>query len=339
MLSRLLGAAAGLAALAFCAQTASAETVTIRYSSWLPVNHWYVDSTIVPYLKEIETVTEGRVKIDILPKIVGTPQSQFDVVRDGLADMSWIVVGYTPGRFKLAEMGELPFGGESTATGPAFHRTYMEHFAKYDEFRGVEVLGIYTGSVGHVATKNRPVQSVADFSGLKLRSAAAGATEALQLIGAVPILKSAAEAYEMLSTGSIDGSLMIPETVTSSNALDLLNTFTRIPGGFFNTVHAIVINPERWAEISAEDQQAILSVSGEKLAAAVGEAYAKQNAEAFSAMEKAGYTIGELSAEETAKLKEALSPIEDKWIATTKERGVENADEILAQFRASAPAN
>ena len=130
MLSKLLCTAATLAAIALSAQSALAETV-IRYSSWLPVNHWYVAGTIVPYLKEIENVTGGRVKVDILPKIVGTPQSQFDVVKEGLADMSWIVVGYTPGRFKLAEMGELPFGGDSTSTGPAFHRTYMKHFAKH----------------------------------------------------------------------------------------------------------------------------------------------------------------------------------------------------------------
>jgi TRAP-type transport system periplasmic protein len=339
MIRKFLLAAAAAAALAASAGAAFAETVTIRYSSWLPVNHWYVGGTIVPYLEEIEKVTEGRVKVDILPKMVGTPQSQFDVVRDGLADMSWIVVGYTPGRFKLAEMGELPFGGDSTATGPAFHRTYMDNFAKHDEFKGIELVAIYTGSPGHVATKNRPVATMEDFKGLKLRSAAAGATEALNLLGAVPILKSAAEAFEMLSTGAIDGSLMIPETVVSANSLDLLNTFTVVPGGFFNTVHAIIINPERWAEISPEDQKAILAISGEKLAGAVGEAYATQNAEAFEAMKNAGYTVGELSAEETAKVKEALKPIEEKWIAAAKEKGVENAAEILAEFRASVPAN
>lgn len=339
MLRKILFATAGAVALAMSAGAAFAETVTIRYSSWLPVNHWYVGGTIVPYLEEIEKVTEGRVKVDILPKIVGTPQSQFDVVRDGLADMSWIVVGYTPGRFKLAEMGELPFGGDSTTTGPAFHRMYMDNFAAFDEFKGVDLLAIYTGSPGNVATKGRPVKTVDDFKGLKLRSAAAGATEALTLLGAVPILKSAAEAFEMLSTGAIDGSLMIPETVVSSNALDLLNTFTTIPGGFFNTVHAIIINPERWAAISPEDQKAILAISGEKLAGAVGAAYAKQNEEAFAAMEKAGYTIGELDADQTARLKEALKPIEATWIAAAKEKGVENPEDILTKFRSTAPAN
>ncbi|MCV0394914.1 MAG: TRAP transporter substrate-binding protein [Rhizobiaceae bacterium] len=339
MLKKLILATAGIAALAMAASAAQAETVTIRYSSWLPVNHWYVGGSIVPYLEEIEEVTEGRVKVEILPKIVGTPQSQFDVVRDGLADMSWIVTGYTPGRFKLSEMGELAFGGDSTATGPAFHRTYMEHFAKFNEFEGVEVVAIYTGSPGHVATKDRIVETIDDFKGLKLRSAAAGATEALNLLGAVPILKSAAEAFEMLSTGAIDGSLMIPETVVSANSLDLLNTFTVVPGGFFNTVHAIIINPEKWNAISEDDQEAILAISGEKLAATVGKAYAKQNAEAFDAMEEAGYTIGELDAEQTAKLQEALAPIEEKWIEEAIAIGVENPAEILAEFRESSPTN
>jgi TRAP-type C4-dicarboxylate transport system substrate-binding protein len=330
---RLIGLAGALA-FTFATTAAFADTVTIRYSSWLPTTHWLVGGSLVPYLEEIEKVTEGRVKVEILPKVVGTAASQFDVVRDGLADMSWIVAGYTPGRFKLAEMGELPFNGDTAEISPAFHRAYMKNLARYDEFRGVEVLAIYAASPGHVATRTRQVNTLEDFRGLKLRSASEVATTSLTLLGAVPILKSSTEAFEMLSTGAIDGSLMIPETVVGTNALDLLQHFTVIPGGFFNTVHLMIINPDKWAEIAPEDQKAIQAISGEKLARTVGDAYVKQNQLAFEAMKKAGYTINEVSPDVLAQIKETLKPVEMGWIDAARAKGVADPAAALAEFRA-----
>jgi TRAP-type C4-dicarboxylate transport system substrate-binding protein len=323
-------------ALALGSNLAAAQTVTIKYSSWVPATHWVYTGPAVPYLKEIETVTEGRVKVEVLPKTVGTPQSQFDVVRDGLADMSWIVVGYTPGRFKLAEMGELPFSGDSAGMSAAFHRTYVKHFAKASEFRGVELLGVWSVPPVHVATRTKPVKTLEDFKGLKLRTASDISTRHMTLLGGVPILKSSAEAFEMLSSGAIDGSLMIPETVVSTNALGLLKYFTIVPGGFNGVSQAMVINPDVWAKISPKDQAAIRAISGEKLAQRFGDAYQKVNTEAYDAMRKAGYTIQELSPQVLAQMKDKLNPTEVDWVAASKAKGVADPAAALREYRAEA---
>lgn len=320
--------------LAASACAAAAQTVTIRYSSWLPTTHWILADPIVPYLHEIEKVTEGRVKVDVLPKMVGTPPTQFDVVRDGLADMSWFVIGYTPGRFKLAEMGELPFGGDSAAMYPAFQRVYAKHFARHNEFKGVEMLGIWAVNPSHVGTRTKPVRTADDFKGIKLRTAGETATRALTLLGGVPILKNSAEAFEMLSTGAIDGSMLIPETVVGSNLLGLLKHYTVIPGGIAATVHGMAINPDKWSQISAKDQQAIRGISGEKLALAFGRAFEKQNRASFEAMKKAGYTIDEVSPAVASQLKENLKPIENDWVQAAKAKGVTDPAAVLNEYRA-----
>jgi TRAP-type C4-dicarboxylate transport system substrate-binding protein len=332
--TRLLSALA----LALAGTWATAEPVTIKYSSWVPPTHWVYTGPVVPYLKEIETVTEGRVKVEVLPKMVGTPQSQFDVVRDGLADMSWIIVGYTPGRFKLAEMGELPFSGDSPGMSAAFHRTYANYFGKANEFKGVELLSVWAVPPVHIATRTRPVKTLEDFKGIKLRTASDIATRQVTALGGVPILKSAAEAFEMLSSGAIDGSLMIPETVVSANALGLLKHFTIVPGGLVGVSQAMVINPEVWAKISAKDQAAIRAISGEKLAQRFGEAYQKVNTEAYDAMRKAGYTIQELTPAVLAQFKDKLKPSETDWVAAAKGKGIADPAAALAAYRAGAAA-
>ncbi|MDB5857594.1 MAG: transporter substrate-binding protein [Ramlibacter sp.] len=323
-------------ALAAASTLATAEPVTIKYSSWVPPTHWVYTGPVVPYLQEIETVTEGRVKVEVLPKMVGSPQSQFDVVRDGLADMSWIVVGYTPGRFKLAEMGELPFSGDSPGMSAAFHRTYATYFSKVNEFKGVELLGVWAVPPVHIATRTRPVKTLEDFKGLKLRTASDIATRQVTALGGVPILKSSAEAFEMLSSGAIDGSLMIPETVVSTNALGLMRHFTIVPGGLVGVSQAMIINPEVWAKISAKDQAAIRGISGEKLAQRFGEAYQKVNNEAYDAMRKAGYTIQELTPAVLAQFKDKLKSSETDWVAGAKAKGIADPAAALAAYRKEA---
>ena len=54
-------AAAGVA-LALTASVAQAQT-TLRFSNWLPPAHYIVTEMLQPWAKEVETVTEGRVKI------------------------------------------------------------------------------------------------------------------------------------------------------------------------------------------------------------------------------------------------------------------------------------
>src|SRR5690606_35882949 len=96
-----------IAFVATFADASSAQTV-IRYSPWLPPGHAVHEGLLRPWAAEVEKLTEGRVQIEFLPKAVGSPAAQFDVVRDGLADMGVILPGYTPGRFPLLDMGELP---------------------------------------------------------------------------------------------------------------------------------------------------------------------------------------------------------------------------------------
>jgi TRAP-type C4-dicarboxylate transport system substrate-binding protein len=142
----------------------------------------------------------------------------------------------------------------------------------------------------------------------------------------------------MLSSGAIDGSLMIPETVVSTNALSLMRHFTIVPGGLVGVSQAMVINPEVWAKISAKDQAAIRAISGEKLAQRFGEAYQKVNTEAYDAMRKAGYTIQELSPQVLAQFKDKLKPSETDWVAAAKAKGIADPAAALAAYRAGAAA-
>ncbi|MDR5653810.1 TRAP transporter substrate-binding protein [Ruixingdingia sedimenti] len=329
-----LGIAAG-AAMLLSTGIAGAESVTLRYSSWLPPTHHVNLNVMNPWFEEIEKVTEGRVKVETLPKMVGTPQSQFDVVRDGLADISFIVPGYSPGRFVLAEMAELSFvGNDARLFAPIFNKIYREDLAGANEFAEVELMTLVSNSPGQIGTTQKPVNSIADMKGLKLRSTGTYTTELLNIVGATPILKSSAEAYEMLTTGTIDGSMAQRETVKNFNMMDLLKYYNVIPGGVFSSALAIIANKDAWGRISEADRAAIDAISHEKLALALGTTYYNADADAEATMRATPtMTINVVPDAFVAELREAVKPLEAAWVERAKAKGIADPAAVLQRFR------
>ena len=130
----LVGLGLGVAPLPASAQ------VELSMSAWVPPSHMLVKDGMVPWMKEVERVTDGRVKVKLLPKPVTNPINHFDAVRDGLADVAFVSHAYTPARFQLVRVGVLPFSGDNAEVNSvALWRIYSKHFLKQDEHKGVKL--------------------------------------------------------------------------------------------------------------------------------------------------------------------------------------------------------
>lgn len=332
-LRHVLGAAAAIS-LSLMSVQASAQTVTLKYSSWLPLNHWINQTIFNPWFEEIEKVTQGRVKVDVLPKTVGTALTAYDVVRDGLADTSLVVQSYSPGRFVFAEMLELPLlGNDSSTMSVIAERTYNKHFMPKGEFVGTKVLSIFNIVPLQIFNNKRPVATIEDMKGLKLRSPNKSVTTVMNATGGVPILKSSAEAYEMLSTGAIDGQITQADTVVVNNGTGFMKFGTIIPGGLANSCLLIPINPDTWAKISKADQAAIEGITHVKMAQKFGDGFFGQEQKGMKVMLEAGYKIIEADAAFVKALQPSIKTIEDDWVKRSKDKGIADPAAILAEFR------
>ncbi|MGE0097189.1 MAG: TRAP transporter substrate-binding protein [Hydrogenophaga sp.] len=336
---RCLAAALAVAGCAFGAASASAQTTTVKYSNWLPAGQAMRVEVIEPWIVEVEKVTQGRVKIDTLPKVVGTVPAQFDVARDGQADLVVFIPGYTPNRFDILEVAQLPFmGDDPEKLAPVVDRFYRKHLASYNEFKGVHPLSVYVVSPGQIFNRVRPIKALADFKGLKVRSPQASATQALTLLGAVPVSKPVSETYELLSSGVLDGTFMPPESIPAYKLTDLVPHATVVPGALYNTVLVLGINEDKWKSISQADRDAITRISGDVFAANIGRAYAKGDKAAFDTIRKAGRTVEVLSEPVVAEMKKTLQPIEKDWVEKVKKKGVADPQKLIDQLRADFAA-
>jgi TRAP-type C4-dicarboxylate transport system substrate-binding protein len=336
---RHLAAALSLAGAALATLPAAAQTTVLKYSNWLPPGQAMRVNVVEPWIAEVEKVTQGRVKIETQPKVVGTVPAQFDVARDGQADLVIFVNGYTPGRFDIMEVAELPFTSDNAEQYAAVvWRFYQKQLAKYGEYKGVHPLSVFVVGTGQIFNNKRPVKSMADLKGLKLRSPQAGVTQSLTLLGAVPVSKPISEMYELLSSGVLDGTVLVPESVASFKLMDSLPYATIVPGALYNTILTLGINEDKWKSIKKEDQDAIMKISGETFARAVGRTYMQGDEVTYAAYKKAGRTIETASPAMIAEMKTALKPVEATWAEKAKKKGVAQPEKLVEALHAELAA-
>jgi TRAP-type C4-dicarboxylate transport system substrate-binding protein len=319
-------------------QAATAQVV-LTASSWLPPTHT-LSTSQAKWCEEVSKATANRVRCNILPKAVVAPPGTFDAVRDGLADLSFSVHGYTPGRYTMTQMAELPFLGDAAeATSVAYHRMYDKHLAKANEHKGLKVIAVFTHGPGIIFNTKRPVASMADLQGLKFRVGGGMVNEIGKALGANVTLKPAPESYELLSSGVMDGTWFPAESVESFKIDKVVKHKTTFPGGLYNTSFAFVMNEATWNKIAKADQDAIQKLSGEYAARLFGRGWDSVDRRANAFMQTAGVVHTQANKQFIDDVRGRTSALEQKWIADAKAKGLPNGDAVLREFRAEIAKN
>jgi TRAP-type C4-dicarboxylate transport system substrate-binding protein len=323
-------AGAGLMAL----QGAASAQVVLTVSSWLGPNHTLSQSQ-AKWCDDVTAATASRVKCNILPKPVVAPPATFDAVRDGLADVSYSVHGYTPGRYVSTQVVELPFMGDSAeATSVAYQRIYDKSLAKLGEHKGLKVLAVFTHGPGIVYNSKRPINSLADMQGLKFRVGGGMVNEVGKAMGVNVTLKPAPESYELMSSGVMDGVFFPAESIESFKLEKLVRYKTAFPGGLYNTSFAFVMNEGTWNKISKADQDAITKLSGEAAARQFGRGWDAADRRGNAFMQSSGVVMQSASKAFVDEVKAKTSSLEAKWIADAKAKGLANPEQIIKEYRA-----
>jgi TRAP-type C4-dicarboxylate transport system substrate-binding protein len=285
-----------------------------------------VSEVMMRFCKDAEAATQGRVKCNLLPKAVAAPPQTFDAVRDGLADISFIGPGYTPGRFALTDVIEFPFEGETAeATSVAYQRVHDRFLAKYDEHKGVKILAVCTHGPGQIFNTKRPVASLKDLEGMKIRVGGGMVNEVAKALGTVPMLKPAPESYELLSQGVADGVFFPKEAPVAFKLVPLIKHATFIPGGLYTTSFTVIMNEAAWKKISPADQAALNKFTGEPLARIAGQAWDRADARGEKAVRDAKIPIVTADAKFIAEIKQHTSGLKQAWINKVKAKGVDGA--------------
>lgn len=319
-------------ALTLSAGPALAQDVTLRFSNWVPATHTLTVDMFEPWARDVEEATEGRVTIEFLPAL-GAPNAHFDLVRNGVADMAFSVHAYTPARFKLTEIAELPFTSENALVNSlAYWRTYDQFLAEADEHAGTHLLGLWVPGSYQLFTSAGPT-TLDELEGLRIRVPGTLVEEISDRIGMAAISSPLTEAYDQISRGIIDGMFQDYSTVIDFNMTEHMPNFFTVEGGFSASSQFVVISDAAWNRISEEDRAAIEALSGEAMVRRFASIWAERNASSLEQLRAAGLTEHPIEGEALAELRTMLEPLEDEWVAAASEIGVD-AEAALAFYRA-----
>ncbi|MFV0299822.1 MAG: TRAP transporter substrate-binding protein [Paracoccus sp. (in: a-proteobacteria)] len=316
----------GVAALALALGTAaSAQEVTLRVHHFLSADAPIQKGVLEPWEKTVEEQSGGRIDVQLYPsmQLGGKPPQLFDQARDGVVDISWTLFGYTPNRFPVSEVFELPFmSGTATETTTAL----QEFQAKYlgDELKDVHPLLIHAPAAYKFHTKGKPVTAMADLAGLKIRAPSRTMTDGLNALGATAVGMPVPEVPQALTTGVIDGAVIPWEVFGSLRIESVTRDHTEFGvenGGMSTSVMALVMNKAKYDGLPDDLKKVIDDNSGAALAALAGQAFDAAEAEERQKAVDAGHTITVIPPEALAEWQSATQPVIDAWVKSMTDAG------------------
>lgn len=322
--------------LALLSAGAQAQDVTLRVHHFLPATSTTHAQFILPWAERIEAGSDGRISVEVYPamQLGGAPPNLYDQARDGVADIVWTLPGYTPGRFPIAEVFELPFMPASAeATSQAAHAFYEQHLR--EEFGDVHVLMVHAHSPGSLHLRNQPVATREDLEGLRVRAPSRVINDALAALGAVPVGMPVPQVPEALSRGVIDGAVIPFEVARPLRVHELADFHTVIEAerGFYTALFLFAMNRDRYQSLP-EDLRAVIDAnSGLGLAQEIGRVWDQAEEEGRQAAIERGNTFVSLSDSEIERWREATQPVIDEWVAARTGEGLDGAA-LLNEARA-----
>jgi TRAP-type C4-dicarboxylate transport system substrate-binding protein len=307
--------------LLFVSSTAGAKTINLRFSSPFPNMQTITGKIIAPWIEEIHKASDGKVNIRLYPAgALGKASDQFNLAEKGIADLSYHLSDYTPGRFPLTTVFSLPFmvpSGEKVSR--AMWKIFQKEAAYQEEYSKVKVLALFGHPGGHFHTVKKPLRTIADFNGIKMRTANPSISKALRLWGAIPVSMPITETYQSLERNVIDGTVLVWEGM----GVFKLNEVTRYTtvADLYTMPMMIVMNKDKWESLPPAIQQLFEDTTGLKMSMAAGAAFDSMEIPFRKQSLEKGMEEIILAPEELKKMKDSTIPLQEEWVKEMSAKG------------------
>ena len=308
-------AVASLAALMLGAPAVAQEKKTLKFAHVFPASHWLWQESAQFFQDQLAKETGGKVQFESY-HAGALGKEGAALLGSGIADMAALVPSYEPAKLPLSSVAELP-GMVSTAcegTAKLWHIAKDGGPLNHAEYKplGVKVLYVLLLSPYEVSTTKKPVTSLKDMAGLKIRANGAAMDKAVRALGATPIRVTGGELFDALTRGTVDGQLgAIGSIRTASTEKALRYT---VQGPLLGSA-AIVwgLRQKLWDELPANERAAF------EKAAATTQKHLCEFQEKLDANERAvlvkehRFAVTVLSNDDNAQWTQRVVPIAAEW--------------------------
>ena len=319
-------------------ESPSAESITLRMHTFNSPKAIAVQQFLEPWAAEMKAASNGRVAVQVYPamQLGGRPADLYGQARDGVVDIVWTLPGYSPGRFPLTEVFELPFVcGDAEASSQAltlFHHKWMR-----DEYQDTHPLVFHAAAPGQLHTVDRQVRTVEDLDGLKVRAASRTVADMLEALGAIPVGMPVPQVYEALSRGVVEGA-WIPWTIMRPFRLHEVTRY-HTEASLACTPFVLTMNKARYEGLPQDVRRMLDDTTGMALAKRLGRLWQEDERRGRDLAVQRGHPILALTEAESARWRKATAPVVDAWVAKIDAAGYDgkallaDAKRLVSNYR------
>lgn len=318
--------------LAFAAPAQADESFDLKFSSWVPPAH-ALHAAVKRWGDSIAAESKGTIKVTLYPaEQLGKASDHLDMARDGIAEVSYVALGYQAGRLPIAEAANLPFLVSNADGGSrALDEWYRPYAAT--EMKGVKFcLGFFHDPGSFHAKKE--IRTPADVKGLKVRSANSTIANFITALGGVNVRVSAPESRSALESGVADA-ITFPWQSIILFGIDKVVTYSA-DMNLYAAGFAWVMNQAVYDQMSPAQKKVIDDHCSSEWAGIVGKTWGDYEAAGRANLKaKAGHKVYALTPDEIAVWRKAAEPVRQQWAEGAKKAGLADPRKALADLEAT----
>jgi len=292
---KLLSIAASAAFL--LAGAASAQELSLAY--FMGPKHPMNKAVFAPFADKLAELSGGKLTVQQFPggALNSVPPKQYAILLDGVADIVFTLPGYTGDVFPMTQVVGLPgVCDNAVACTEALLKARDTLATEYN----AKLLAIWANAPPVLITKDKPIRTLEDLAGLKIRVTNKSDLPIVEALGASAVAQPVNVINQNLTNGVIDAIAIGPSAIRSFKLQEPANYITSwFPGS--GSAFVLLMNIDVYNGFSEEERGWIDAASGDALSRSGGSFYDRAAGGGLKLAAEAGVEIIELSDDEKAR--------------------------------------
>ncbi|MCY6383752.1 TRAP transporter substrate-binding protein [Hoeflea prorocentri] len=303
----------------------------LKAAHFMPPMHPMDRGVMTPLSEELAEVTGGELTIRIYPagELGKGPVQQYKRVVTGVADIVFGIPAYTPTQFDKTVMIHMPglFASGEQATNALWDN--LE--AIEDEYAETKLLGLWANNPSVLITRDKPVRTLADIEGLKIRTPNPVMAEVVKAWGGIPVSMPTPDIYNSMNTGVIDAVMIGPSGIRSYKLNEIGKYATvNIPSAVDSFY--LLMNKQSWDGLSDEHKAKLSELIGRDLSLRGAKAFYEAGQAGIQLARDSDVEIIEIDGAADADFRAAMADALDALIEKTSKETGTDARKIIAGF-------
>ncbi|MGE3993707.1 TRAP transporter substrate-binding protein [Pseudorhodoplanes sp.] len=304
------------------------KPVTLRISHWVPASH-ILHKSVENWAASVERASGGTIKSQIYPaQQLGKAVDNYDMVRDGIADVVYVSPGYQPGRFPIVGLADIPFTISEVHGGIRAIDSWYRKYAP-TEMKDVKYCFSFITDPSSWHSKKKIV-TPDDIKGIKMRPSTATIGSWIVQLGGTNVQAGAPEVRDVLEKGVADA-VIFPWGTTIAYGVDKVTKF-HMDASISTASFQWLINQRAYDNLSPAQKKMIDEHCTTEWAGRFAGPWGDfERAGLAKLKEMPGHDVYQITPEQLAAWKKSTDPLRQAWANSVRKNGAD-PDRIAQEF-------